>query len=157
MGKSRLYVHFNTAKYALRDGEFRVDIVGEKRRVAGIRSEARSTTAGDKDQARPVLRQVVKIRRSASSAESDGTLIEQEKVQDRFSVTTAPYGPATKKSVPFVTTSYEEFRSRASVAGLLDAGAIDMDTSDENQEDDTPLTPMDSMEPLMAIEEYVGC
>lgn len=90
---------------------------------------------------------------AAASVESDGTLVtgEEERIE-RFKVSTAAYGPSRNKAATFVRTSYEEFRNRASGAVLV-VGPDKADVYDDDRENNPPLSPTDSMEPLMAVDE----
>jgi hypothetical protein len=105
-GEFRLYIHFTAAKYAPRDGEFKVDRVGETQRLAGIKNEAKSDMAGKEMNVRPMLTDKV---RAACSVKAHGTLVKEEKV-DPFKVSTAAYGPAISKPLPYSCSSFCRFQ-----------------------------------------------
>ncbi|KAH6094662.1 hypothetical protein HBI65_119980 [Parastagonospora nodorum] len=129
----RCFVQFNLARGECGRGVFGVDEGGERvRRGGGLRKDG---GRGDEEErverartagVRPVLKKLDDGRGVV-----DEEKVEQEQVQ-RFNVSTAPYGQ-----------SFREFKSRAVV--VVDA--------DEDKENEPPLIPADSMEPLATIEE----
>jgi hypothetical protein len=151
----RLYVHFNTAKYALSDGKFKVDIVGQEKRVMVTKTSGLSNITTPRVGGRPVLRKAQETEDTTRDVSPYDAWVEKETAQERFSVSTAAYGPATKKWVPFVRTSYE-FKKRASVAAHSTAGTETADMNDKDKENDPPLTPTDSMEPLTTTKATVA-
>jgi hypothetical protein len=97
-GKFRTIVQFNTAKYALRDGKFKVSEEGEWKRLGG---------RGRSDMTAPMRSPE---SHTPASLDSQDTLVEEG--VDRLKIITKPYGTRPTSIEP---SNFAEFKNRASV------------------------------------------
>jgi hypothetical protein len=104
LARFRIYVCFNTAKYAYRRGEFRLDVDGERPKVAdnaiGAGPDRKNCIAATTERERI----------------GDWEDVIGEDKDERFKVSTALY--STRPSTKFVSGSFEDFKKRAEVIGI---------------------------------------